>query len=70
MVTITEHGRTTVIEEIAVWRGVGIMCGVGRDAGSYFVYMRHADQPYTKHCGPYSTREQAVDWINGVRESS
>lgn len=69
MPTIIEHGRTTTVEDVRTFMRTRTMCGVGRDGDSYFVYMRAKGEPYTKHCGPYSTRDQAVDWINAVRET-
>lgn len=41
-------------------------------AGSYFVYDRATDDPratWHLHCGPYSTFEQARDWILNIRET-
>lgn len=45
--------------------------GVGCDDGSYYVY----DRPFGAsafawhmHCGPYSTYDEARDWIREVRE--
>ena len=36
---------------------------------TWFVYDRDgADERWHKHCGPYSTYEQAADWIRGIRE--
>ena len=39
---------------------------------SWFVYDREAGKTgngvWHMHCGPYSTFEQGVDWIQGIRE--
>jgi hypothetical protein len=46
--------------------------GVGyplRDVGRWFVYDRDASSDrWHMHCGPYSTFEQGVDWIKGIRD--
>lgn len=49
-----------------------MILGVGKDDDSFFVY----DRPFGSnewawriHCGPYSTRQQAVDWIRDIRET-
>lgn len=48
----------------------GTELGVGLDRGSWFVYMKGKDETeWQKHCGPYSTREQAEWWIREVRET-
>lgn len=40
-----------------------------RDPSTWFVYDRTGKaERWHMHCGPYSTMEQAVDWINGIRE--
>lgn len=40
-----------------------------RNPATWFVYDRGmADAKWHKHCGPYSTFEQAKDWIHGIRE--
>ncbi len=47
--------------------------GVGRDDDSYYVYDREDGKSafdWHMHCGPYSTFEQAVDWIRAIRESA
>jgi hypothetical protein len=50
----------------------GFALGGGYDLSdpvTWFVYDREsADAKWHKHCGPYSTFEQAKDWINGIRE--
>lgn len=45
--------------------------GIGRDDGSFYVYDRRhvaASFDWHMHCGPYSTFQQAVDWIRAIRE--
>lgn len=38
---------------------------------TWFVYDRASDvDKWHKHCGPYSTFEQAKDWIKGIREAN
>lgn len=40
-----------------------------REPAAWFVYDREdATAKWHKHCGPYSTFEQAKDWINGIRD--
>jgi hypothetical protein len=37
----------------------------------WFVWTRVPNDPeWRKHCGPHSDREQAVDWINGIRATA
>jgi hypothetical protein len=53
-----EHVRTLPVFEL----------GVGYDRTAWFVYHRlRGNTVWLKHCGPYSTREQAADWINAIR---
>lgn len=65
--TVQEYGRTTVVEITRTFAG-GWQNGVGQDEGSWFVYAGRSGA-VTKHCGPYSTREQAKDWIDAIRET-
>ena len=54
----------------------GFQMGAGYDLGrpsEWFVYDAESDPTsangrWHKHCGPYSTFEQAKDWIRGIRE--
>ena len=42
-----------------------------RDPATWFVYDREStDAKWHMHCGPYSTFEQAVDWIRAIREAT
>lgn len=71
-----QHGLQT--EFIRRFDDTGFELGVEQhDDGenrSWFVMARSAgrkkwDVQWSTHCGPYSTREQAVDWINAIRET-
>ena len=36
---------------------------------SWFVTMKlTGEEEFSTHCGPYSTKEQAIDWIKDIRE--
>jgi hypothetical protein len=40
-----------------------------RQVGTWFVYDRDsASEQWHMHCGPYSSFEQAADWIKGIRD--
>lgn len=45
-----------------------------RDPATWFVYDRDANATgngtWHKHCGPYSTFEQAREWILGIRDTA
>lgn len=64
----TDFGRTVPVETIRRFASTKMTCGVGFDDHSWFVYDRHDGEPWHKHCGPYSTRVQGVDWINDISE--
>lgn len=60
--------RTFTIEVVRSMGGY--LLGVGQPE-QWFVYTQDAPgKSWEKHCGPYSTREQAVDWINGIRDDT
>lgn len=67
IITVKEHGRTTAVEITRTFKD-GFQNGVGQDGESWFVYSGPPGD-VTKHCGPYSTREQAKDWIDAIRET-
>jgi hypothetical protein len=46
----------------------GNVLGVRKEADSWFVVDRVDGINWHTHCGPYSTPEQAADWINQIRE--
>jgi hypothetical protein len=50
----------------------GRQMGAGYDLSApstWYVYdSESASAKWHKHCGPCSTFEDAVDWINGIRE--
>jgi hypothetical protein len=59
------------VHEIRKFRD-GHRLGVGYDLDhptTFFVYDRNEDDDsWHKHCGPYSTFDQAKDWIRDIRE--
>ena len=78
---IDPRARREVMEQMADIYGVacdvhlirqwtdGRQLGAGYDLSNpakWFVYDRHSDvDKWHKHCGPYSTFEQAKDWVEG-----
>lgn len=44
--------------------------GIAQEGATWFVYMRMfgGSRTWAKHTGPYSTSEQAEDWIKAIRE--
>lgn len=59
------------VVEVRKFKSTQMTLGVGRDDGIYYVY----DRPFSAsafnwhmHCGPYSTFDQAADWIRDIRE--
>jgi hypothetical protein len=69
------YGVPCDVQEIRTFRD-GRRLGVGYalcDLGTWFVYDSEHDPTaangrWHQHCGPYSTFEQAKDWIQGIRE--
>ena len=68
------YGVPCDVHEIRKFRD-GRRMGVGydlREPATFFVYDREAETTgnavWHKHCGPYSTFEQAKDWIKQIRE--
>ena len=58
------------IETVKVFRATSTECGVGMIGSSWFVFDRQVgDAGWHQHCGPYSTRAAARDWILAVRET-
>ena len=50
---------------------LGAGCDVTGDWSTFFVYDREdASSKWHRHCGPYSTFDQARDWILGIREAA
>ena len=69
----TDYGRIVKVEPIRTFHG-GCSLGVGFDEqppshSAWFVFDRVKDGQWSKHCGPYSTRDQAVWWIEQIKES-
>lgn len=71
------YGVPCDVQVIKTFRSTGMTMGVGYDLdklGTWFVYDATDDPTqgngrWHKHCGPYSTYEQAKDWINAIRET-
>jgi hypothetical protein len=62
-----ELGDVTIIRS---FHRTNMVLGVRKEADSWFVVdcdMR-GDATWHTHCGPYSTPEQAAEWINAIRE--
>jgi len=65
---ITNSTEQAAVVPVRTFRRTQMEMGVGKP-GSWFVYDRAIGaEDWHLHCGPYSTREQAEDWINGIRE--
>lgn len=66
-----DHGRSVIVKPARSF-GSGFEVGIGQERqgpyGLWFVYARTNTGPWHKHCGPYSTEDQAVDWIRSIRE--
>lgn len=67
-----DYGRRTEVFPIRRFKS-GSRLGVGFDEqppshSAWFVY-DFSDSKWSKHCGPYSTREQAEEWIDDIRET-
>lgn len=65
------YGQPIDVHRVRVFRNRREL-GVGYDIKSpaaWFVFDRDTERNHWhKHCGPYSTFDQARDWINGIRE--
>ncbi len=65
------YGVPCNVQHVRTFRNKREM-GVGyplREAGRWFVYDRDSDvERWHMHCGPYSSFEQGVEWIGGIRE--
>jgi hypothetical protein len=53
------------ITSVRLFRQPRLELGIRRDGGLWFVYMRGVGF-WEKHCGPYSTSEQAIAWIRAL----
>lgn len=57
------------VTHVRTFRSMRKELGVGCDRHSWFVYDRSiGETEWHKHCGPYSTSEQAAQWIFDIRE--
>lgn len=63
------YGVECIVEHERTFDSTGRHLGVGHPVGnpSWFVYDALPSEPWHMHCGPYSTREQAVEWIAAIR---
>ena len=64
----TDFGRTVSVERVRYFATTDRTLGVGHDGDSWFVFDRAPREPWHKHCGPYSSEEQARAWIADIRE--
>lgn len=70
--TCRQYGRIVNVSPVRILAahalGVGFDKLPEHDNGQWFVYDFDGIE-WTCHCGPYSDREQAVVWINSIRET-
>ena len=63
-------GTVSNVAPVRVFRTTQMELTALFDWTAWFVYDRHVgERAWHKHCGPYSTREQAVDWILAIQET-
>ena len=59
-----------LVKFVKWFRETNMEMGFGYDRTAWFVYCRYrGDAEWGKHCGPYSTSEQAREWILAIRET-
>ncbi len=62
--------RTVTIETVRIMSS-GSLWGVACAGSSWWVYSTLPNEKeWMKHCGPYSDRESAADWINAIRDAA
>lgn len=64
------EGRSSVdVLIVRRFEATSTTLGVGEDNGSWYVFDQVDGEPWHRHCGPYSSMPDAIDWVNAIKDS-